>query len=223
VVTVSEQSTTPDNVPAHADEAHERRPWNVAQTRAFFGPKAATWDTKYPDDGPAYAAAVAETAPPAGGVAVDLGCGTGRALPILRSAVGETGVVLGLDVTAEMLQVARSLGRADHAALAFADAVRLPLPGSTVDALFAAGLLGHLADIDAALREFARVTRVSGTLTLFHPLTRQALAARRGRVLREDDPLLEVALRAALDRTGWKLERYDDGVDRFYVRARRAA
>jgi SAM-dependent methyltransferase len=216
-------------VPPHVDETqHElqkhggqdREPWDLTRTRAFFGPKAATWETKYPDDGPVYAAAIAETAPPVGGVAVDVGCGTGRALAHLRSAVGGAGTVIGLDVTGPMLDMARMLGREREAALAFADAVRLPLRDSTVDAVFAAGLLGHLGDIPEALREFARVSRTGGTLTLFHPLTRAALAARRGRVLREDDPLREVPLQSALDGAGWRLERYD-GVDRFYVRARR--
>ncbi|MEN3614995.1 hypothetical protein AAH979_36370 [Plantactinospora sp. ZYX-F-223] len=40
---------------------------------------------------PAYAAAVAQVRPPAGGVAVDVGCGTGRTLPALRHAVGPAG------------------------------------------------------------------------------------------------------------------------------------
>jgi SAM-dependent methyltransferase len=221
VVTLRELGGGDDPTPAHTDEEHEHRPWDLAQTRAFFGPKAATWETKYPDDGPAYAAAIAESAPPAGGVAVDLGCGTGRALTYLRRAVGDAGTVIGLDVTAQMLQVARERGRARHGLLALADAVRLPLRDSTVDSFFAAGLVGHLSDLDQGLREFARAARPGATLTLFHPLTRSALAARRGRALRADDPLREAPLAAALDRTGWRLERYDDGADRFYVRARR--
>ena len=36
---------------------HADRPQEV---RAFFASRAATWDTKFPDDGPAYAAGVAE-------------------------------------------------------------------------------------------------------------------------------------------------------------------
>lgn len=36
----------------HADRPHE--------VRAFFASRAATWDAKFPDDGPAYAAGVAE-------------------------------------------------------------------------------------------------------------------------------------------------------------------
>ena len=58
----------------------------------FFATRAATWDERFPDDGPRYERAVAELAPRRGGVAVDVGCGTGRALPFLRAAVGPAGV-----------------------------------------------------------------------------------------------------------------------------------
>jgi SAM-dependent methyltransferase len=74
-----------------------------AETRAFFAPRAATWEQRFPDDDPAYAAAVAELDLRPGETAMDAGCGTGRALPHLRAAVGPTGLVLGFDLTPEML------------------------------------------------------------------------------------------------------------------------
>jgi hypothetical protein len=122
----------------------DRDRWFLSETQAFFAVRAATWDKKFGDDMPAYAAAVAETEIPSGAVAVDVGCGTGRALPALRSAVGPTGTVLGVDATVEMLQNALGLGRAEHGHLVLADARRLPLPCSAVDVVFAAGLIGHV-------------------------------------------------------------------------------
>ncbi|MGF1432535.1 SAM-dependent methyltransferase, partial [Kitasatospora sp. LaBMicrA B282] len=59
----------------------------LARTRDFFAARAAGWEERFPDDGPRYAAAVAELAPPPGGAVLDAGCGTGRALPALRAAV----------------------------------------------------------------------------------------------------------------------------------------
>jgi hypothetical protein len=92
--------------------------WYVTESRAFFAVRAKTWDRTFGDDLPAYADAVAEGGLHPGGAVVDAGCGTGRALPALRAAVGPSGVVVGLDVTPEMLAVARESGPAGRPARA---------------------------------------------------------------------------------------------------------
>jgi SAM-dependent methyltransferase len=192
-----------------------------AETRAFFAPRAATWEERFPDDDPAYAAAVAELGLRAGQTALDVGCGTGRALPHLRAAVGRGGKVLGVDLTPEMLATARDHGRHLDGWLVLADARRLPLRAGGVDAVLAAGLLRHLPDAGDGLAELARVTRAGGRLGLFHPSGRAALAARQGRRLRDDDQLAHANLRPLLERTGWRLDRYDDAADRFLAIAER--
>jgi SAM-dependent methyltransferase len=195
---------------------------DLAETRAFFAERAGTWETKYGHDLPAYAAAVAETGVRTGGVAIDVGCGTARALPALRDAVGPAGTVIGFDITDEMLAVARSLGRRAYGLLVLADANHLPLATGCADLVFAAGLLGHASDVDTLLTELARIARPGAHLTLFHPTGRAALAARRGRALTPDDPRAQGPLHTALNRTGWSLDRYDDAEHRFYARATRA-
>lgn len=192
---------------------------DIARTRAFFGPRAAGWEDRFPDDGPAYAQAVAELAPPAGGTALDAGCGTGRALPPLRTHVGATGIVIGVDLTVEMLAEATSRGRRIQAALIIADVTRLPLPTATIDATFAAGLIAHLPDPVAGLTELARVTRPGGRLALFHPIGRASLASRRGSELQPDDIRAEPNIRPALSYAGWHCESVDDGADRYLVLA----
>ena len=145
----------------------------IAETRAFFGRRAATWDTKFGDDLPAYRAAVAESGIRRGGVAVDVGCGTGRALPPLREAVGPEGSVIAVDLTPEMLATARPRSVAAKAALILADARSLPFADASADAIFAAGLVNHLPDSGAGLRELARVTRPGGAAGAL-PLLRRA-------------------------------------------------
>ncbi|GAB3833937.1 hypothetical protein GCM10027610_028680 [Dactylosporangium cerinum] len=204
----------------HVDAALTGRDrWYLAESRAFFAARAATWDTRFGDDQPAYAAAVAESGLPVGATVVDVGCGTGRALPALRAAVGPTGTVVGLDVTPQMLAVAASPGAAAAAGLVLADARRLPFADAAVDAIFAAGLIMHLPDTVAGLRELARVTRPGGRLVLFHPSGRAALAARHGRALRPDEPLAEGPLRISAVGTGWRLVSYDDPAHRFLATA----
>jgi ubiquinone/menaquinone biosynthesis C-methylase UbiE len=193
----------------------------VRQTQDFFADRAAAWDRKYGDDLPAYEAAVAEAGIAPGSVAVDVGCGTGRALPALRTAVGSHGAVLAVDVTPAMLAQVRLAGRATGVLLALADARRLPLRDAAAGAVFAAGLVQHLPDPVAGLAELARITRPGGRLVLFHPSGRAALAARHGETVRDDAPLSPGPLRAACARTGWTLDRYDDAVSRFLALATR--
>jgi hypothetical protein len=125
----------------------------LTETRAFFAPRAATWDQRFPDDDPAYAAAVAELRLRPGQTALDVGCGTGRALPHLRAGVGPDGQVVGFDLTPEMLATACGYGRHAHGLLILADARRLPLPSMSVHGAFAAGLLPHLPDPGTGLAE----------------------------------------------------------------------
>ncbi|WP_433050615.1 class I SAM-dependent methyltransferase [Dactylosporangium sp. CS-033363] len=197
----------------------EHQHWYLRESRAFFGVRAATWDTKFGDDAPAYAAAVCRAGLPIGGTVLDAGCGTGRALPALRDAVGPAGTVIGLDVTAEMLDVARTRG--EH--LVMGDARRLPFATGALDAIFAAGLVMHLPDAAEGLRELARATCPGGRLVLFHPSGRARLAARHGRTLRPDEPLAVGPLTAACEASGWALTDYDDGEDRFFALAVRHA
>ncbi|GAA2593759.1 hypothetical protein GCM10010399_25430 [Dactylosporangium fulvum] len=191
--------------------------WYRTESQAFFAARAATWDSKFGDDLPAYTTAVTEARLKPGGVVIDVGCGTGRALPALRDAVGPQGTVIGVDLTPQMLTAARDRARACAAVLLLADARRLPLADAVIDAVFAAGLVTHLPDPDAGLTELARITRPGGRLVLFHPSGRAALAARHGRTLRPDEPLAETVLRASTARTGWHLTSYDDPSHRFHA------
>ena len=99
---------------------------HVVATRSFFAPRAAGWDARFPDDGPAYRRAVADTVLARGQAVLDLGCGTGRAFAALRAAVGTSGAVVGVDVTPEMLDAAHAAALDADASLVLGDARRLP-------------------------------------------------------------------------------------------------
>ncbi|MDO0917003.1 class I SAM-dependent methyltransferase [Streptomyces sp. DT2A-34] len=185
----------------------------------FFTARAADWDSRFPDDGPAYAAAVAELGLREGGRVLDAGCGTGRALPPLRAAVGPSGVVLGADLTPAMLEAAVRAGRDADGQLLLADVAALPLRSESLDAVFAAGLIAHLSHPATNLRELARVVRRGGMLALFHPIGRAALAARQGRQITPGDLRAEHNLRPLLAGSGWRMTSYVDEDDRFLALA----
>lgn len=193
----------------------------TGRVREFFSARAAGWDSRFPDDGPVYAAAVGELGLREGDAVLDAGCGTGRALPALRAAVGQRGIVIGADLTPEMLTAAVEAGRQDVARLLLADVSRLPLSDGCLNAVFAAGLISHLPSPASGLRELARVVRPYGTLALFHPVGRAALAARKGRTLTSDDVRAEPNLRTLLASSGWQLTSYTDEADRYLALAAR--
>lgn len=188
----------------------------------FFGARAAGWDRKFPGDGSAFATAVGEFGLRPGDRVLDAGCGTGRALTALRAAVGPSGTVLGADVTPQMLAAALEAGRDAEGALLLADVARLPLRDGALDAVFAAGLIAHLPDPGANLRELARVVRQGGRLALFHPIGRAALAARHGRELTPDDMRARPNLGPLLAGSGWQMTSYADEDTRFLALAVRA-
>ncbi|WP_328784408.1 class I SAM-dependent methyltransferase [Streptomyces canus] len=185
----------------------------------FFSARAADWDSRFPDDGPAYAAAVAELGLRVGDRVLDAGCGTGRALPPLRAAVGPSGVVVGADLTPAMLEAAVRAGRNRDGRLLLADVAALPLRSRSLDAVFGAGLISHLPRPAENLRELARVVRPGGVLALFHPIGRAALAARQGRRITPQDLRAEPNLRPLLAGSGWRMTSYADEDARFLALA----
>ncbi|MEU6419204.1 class I SAM-dependent methyltransferase [Streptomyces spiralis] len=185
----------------------------------FFTARAADWDSRFPDDGPAYAAAVAELGLREGDRVLDAGCGTGRALPPLRAAVGASGTVVGADLTPAMLQAAARAGRDKDGHLLLADVGALPLRSGAFDAVFAAGLIAHLPQPSENLRELRRVVRRGGLLALFHPIGRAALAARQGRQITPGDLRAEPNLRPLLAGAGWRMTSYVDEDARFLTLA----
>ncbi|MFE3685973.1 class I SAM-dependent methyltransferase [Streptomyces sp. NPDC059095] len=188
-------------------------------TRTFFTQRADAWEERFAYQAPAYAAAVTRMRLRPGTTAMDLGCGTGRAMPALRELVGPHGRVVGVDVTPAMLSAAARHGRTEHGHLLAADCTRLPVPRGSVQGIFSAGLLDHLPDPRTALTEWARVAARDCVLLLFHPSGRAERAARHGRPLDPADLLAEHNLRPALAATGWRLDEYEDASGHFLARA----
>jgi SAM-dependent methyltransferase len=120
-----------------------------------------------------------------------------------------------------MLEAAARAGRDRDGQLLLADVARLPLRTESLDAVFAAGLVSHLPHPAENLRELARVVRAGGTLALFHPIGRAALAARQGRRTTPDDLRAEENLEPLLATAGWRMTSYADEDTRFLALAAR--
>jgi SAM-dependent methyltransferase len=99
----------------------------------------------------------AELAEPAGGLIVEVGCGTGLAAAALRARGWQVG---GIDLSMDQLSRARER----CCWIAQADAHELPLRTAALDAVGFAFVHTDVDAFDAVLREVARVLRPGGRL-----------------------------------------------------------
>jgi len=102
-----------------------------------------------------------------GAIVVDLGCGAGTDLLIAAQMTGPAGRVIGVDMTATMLDRARAsaaemgLGNVElHESLIEA----LPLDDASVDVVISNGVIDLVLDKDAVFDEIDRVLRPGGVL-----------------------------------------------------------
>lgn len=112
-----------------------------------------------------YAADLA--APPRGGVAVDVCCGTGDLAFLLKERVGPTGRAMGVDFAGPMVELACNRAKGVRGLwFVQGDAETLPLPDRAVDAVTVGFGVRNLAEVERALREFLRVLRPGGRLVI---------------------------------------------------------
>ena len=127
--------------------------------QAFYGRWARLYDliARFPGVGTWRAAAADALRLDSGDTVIEMGCGTGANLPYLRERVGPEGRVIGIDLTAGMLAVARE--RVDrrgweNVSLLRADAARPPVPESARSVEARSGFPGEASGIDAVLASF---------------------------------------------------------------------
>ena len=100
---------------------------------------------------------------------LDAGCGTGT----LSRLLAERGCkVLGVDAAIEMVEAAGQLVRGESVQLKFERVetiARLPMASQSCDGVLCSSVLEYVADVDACLREFARVLRPAGLLLVSVP------------------------------------------------------
>jgi SAM-dependent methyltransferase len=99
---------------------------------------------------------------------LDVACGPGVVARLATEVVGATGRVVGVDLNAGMLAVARTLPASAGAPVEWreGDAAALPLPDGAFDVVLCQQGLQFFPDRPAALREMRRVLSPTGRLAL---------------------------------------------------------
>lgn len=115
---------------------------------------------------------LAETLRPrAGNRILDVGCGEGTGeISIGRLHVSQLQMV-GVDMMVDKTIAARKVtaGHNMRAKFAAGDACRLPFKDGVFDSTYCVAVLQHVRDVDAAAKEFARVTAASGRIVAVEP------------------------------------------------------
>jgi SAM-dependent methyltransferase len=104
-----------------------------------------------------------------GAVVLDLGCGAGTDLLIAAQMTGPSGRVIGVDMTAAMLERARVSAEEmglENVELHESLIESLPLEDASVDVVISNGVIDLVPDKDAVLDEIDRVLRPGGRLQL---------------------------------------------------------
>ena len=111
---------------------------------------------------------------PEGAVVLDVGCGAGAYFGVLLDAVGETGQVVGIDLTPGHLDAARlQAARSEYAGRVVVQEVdiREPLPfeSGSFDAVWVSNVISPktVASPPAFVRELTRLLRPAGVLGIF--------------------------------------------------------
>ncbi len=154
--------------------------------RQFFDQAAADWDAlEVEETHVRLREIVAGLGIAPGAVVLDVGCGTGILLPLLREKMNGDGHIVALDFSGEMLKQASSKGH--KAVYVQGDAQSLPLPEGVFDWVFCNAVFPHFLDKSRALAELRRVLRspelvegpakgrVGGHLVICHTASRQAI------------------------------------------------
>jgi ubiquinone/menaquinone biosynthesis C-methylase UbiE len=106
---------------------------------------------------------------------LDIGCGTGVLIPVLLQKIKDTGKLVAIDSSHNMLQKAEEKYWAPTITFLQADVHALPLANDAFDLAICYSSFPHFDDKPAALAEIARVLKIKGTVVINHTASRKEI------------------------------------------------
>jgi len=144
--------------------------------RSFFDKHSTSWDsTRHPGEKEKLPRVVSLAVVEPGQRVLDVGAGTGVLVPHLLLAMNNSGEIVELDSSAEMLEVGRGKGFPDSVSFLETDIHHVPLPDESFDRVICNAAFPHFDDKPTSLLEMIRLLRPGGILVISHPIGREAV------------------------------------------------
>lgn len=137
---------------------------------------------------------------------LDVGCGTGNLTLALLRRLSSDGRVTAVDISPEMLRMAREKVSDPRVAWHVADALDLPVDNSTLDRVICFSVWPHFDNHQAVLRELRRVLKPEGMLHIWHLSAREVINdihASAGEAVRHDILAPAAVTRRVLEECGF--------------------
>ncbi|HEY8549544.1 MAG TPA: methyltransferase domain-containing protein [Vicinamibacterales bacterium] len=146
---------------------------------------------------------------------LEVGCGPGSNFPYVFERIGRRGELFAADISPGMIRraAAREVIAPESRHLFLVNGVHLPFPDGAFDAVLQIGTLNRFADIPAALREMARVTKRGGKVVAgdealgawLHQTEYAALLRKFGGLFKGQVPIGALPINADEVRVRWDL------------------
>ena len=101
---------------------------------------------------------------------LDVGAGTGLLALAAAERVGPEGDVVAVDVSADALEELRRVATSPNISYFIGNAEVLPVPDGSVDVVLTRSVLIYVDEKAEAVREFFRVLRAGGRVSIFEPI-----------------------------------------------------
>ena len=113
---------------------------------------------------------------------LDVGCGTGRLVPLIKRAIGDQGLLVESDFSREMLEIGKAKFFCSNVSFVLFDAEMAAIKTNVFDVVVCFALFPHLVHKEKALREFRRILKPGKKLIIAHTMAREELNKFHSRV-----------------------------------------
>jgi len=192
--------------------------------QAFFDGIAAKWDSWFDLDelNQRLLTGLRDFEIQPGESVMDLGCGTGNLTRALLALLSDKGRVVAVDLSPEMLHIAKTKITDSRAAFLLAQVCDLPLENAVVDRVLCYSAWPHFPDPVKALSELHHILKPNGMLHIWHLDGREKINQIHhdaGEAVSHDILLPAEELGELMEKHGFKIVRSEDEPDHYLLSA----